>query len=466
MKAPFSEYLNGIVPALRQMLETLGKEYDYVSILSTDSAGLVVHSSKYAKSVSNETMTTERGTVIRVSKDSMYSEYALSDIHPERLEDTIRQVRDELDAQLSLLKIVGAPVYKTGLIPDEPLELFVEEETEQLPEKADVPALVDLMVKISEKGLSMGGNVLDCSVSGQSTHICKVFLSKNRFLRQSYVYSEGAVVVIAADGDQNRASYESVSGLCGPELFAQLEDKLVPAYEKVQVLLKAERVEPGEYEIITSPEVTGLIAHEAFGHGVEMDMFVKNRALGKDYIGKRVGSDKVTMHEGALCARDVTSYAFDDEGTLAGDVTEIENGMLRNGICDALSAVRLGTKPTGNGKRENFAHKAYTRMTNTVFDSGTDTLEEMIASVKHGFLLEGVESGMEDPKHWGIQCIVQCGREIRDGMFTGRVVAPVILTGYVPDLLGGICMVSGDRQVFGSGGCGKGHGGPGPHASG
>ena len=221
--------------------------------------------------------------------------------------------------------------------------------------------------------------------------------------------------------------------------------------------LSAERVEPGEYEIITAPEVTGLIAHEAFGHGVEMDMFVKNRALGKDYIGQRVGSELCSMHEGALCAEDVTSYAFDDEGTLAGDVTEIDRGILKTGICDALAALRLGVEPTGNGKRQNYAHKVYTRMTNTMFDSGDSTLEEMIAATRRGFLLEGMESGMEDPKHWGIQCIIKRGREIVDGKLTGKVVAPIILTGYVPDLLGGICMRSSDREVFGSGGCGKGH---------
>ncbi|MBR1685764.1 MAG: TldD/PmbA family protein, partial [Clostridia bacterium] len=210
-------------------------------------------------------------------------------------------------------------------------------------------------------------------------------------------------------------------------------------------------------ELIPTHEVTGLIAHEAFGHGVEMDMFVKGRALGSEYIGKRVGSDLVTMHEGAKCAVDVTSYAFDDEGTLAGDVIEIDHGILKTGICDALSAIRLGTAPTGNGKRQNFEHKVYTRMTNTLFDSGDATLEDMIASVSHGYLLRGMQSGMEDPKHWGIQCIVERGYEIRDGRLTGKVVSPLIMTGYVPDLLGSISMVSKDREVFGNGGCGKGY---------
>ena len=123
-------------------------------------------------------------------------------------------------------------------------------------------------------------------------------------------------------------------------------------------------------------------------------MFVKERALGAQYLNKRVGSDLVTMHEGALCADSVASYAFDDEGTLAGDVTEIDHGILKTGICDLISALRLGIQPTGNGKRENYSHKVYTRMTNTLFECGNNTLEEMISSIKHGYLLSGTESGM------------------------------------------------------------------------
>ena len=334
---------------------------------------------------------------------------------------------------------------------------FVEKETEIMPEDCELETMVNDLVDICEKAKQMDERVVECYTSAQSTHISKMFISRNRFLRQSYVYSEGSVAVVAANEEDNKFAYKAVSGLKGPEIFRDLSSQLEPCIKMADELLSSERIVPGEYEIITDPSVTGLIAHEAFGHGVEMDMFVKERALGKYYIDKRVGSDKVTMHEGALCAENVTSYAFDDEGTLAGDVTEIENGILKTGICDALSAKRLGTVPTGNGKRENYAHKVYTRMTNTIFDSGTDSLEDMISSIKKGYLLEGCESGMEDPKHWGIQCIVSLGREIIDGKLTGKIVSPVIMTGYVPDLLGNISMVSSDREVFGSGGCGKGH---------
>ena len=457
MKAPFSAYLAGIAPGLKELISLLRQDYPYVSVLSTDSVGFQAAISQRAKNVRRENMTTERGTVVRVCRDGQYAEAAFTGFDPSTPEKTAALIRADLDAQLSVLRETATESYATPLLPDEPRVLFSEMETGRMPETEDLGELIGQLSHISDRAMREGKDLIDCLTRASSTHISKIFLTEKQDLRQSYVYSEGLIAAIASRNGRTEESYEAISGRKGPELFGELEDKLPQVLRAVEELLGAERVIPGEYDIITAPDVTGLIAHEAFGHGVEMDMFVKGRALGQAYLGKRVGSDLVTMHEGALCAEDVTSYAFDDEGTPAGDVTEIDHGVLKTGICDALSALRLGTVPTGNGKRESFSHKVYTRMTNTIFDSGESTLEEMIASVKKGYLLCGSGSGMEDPKHWGIQCITERGYEIVDGKLTGKIVGPVVLTGYVPDLLGSVSMISGDREVFGSGYCGKGH---------
>lgn len=458
MKAPFSAYLTERAGALRELTGLLKEKYEYVSLLATDSVGIALRISQTSKSVSGTNMTTERGVVARVYRGGRYSEYAWNDWDPGKIPELYERICRELNRQFAVLEAAGCEIYETGKLSDEPQVLFVEKEAEILPEMADLSALVEEMTALSDRGVQEIPGALDCGVSAVSTHISKMFLTENRDLRQSYVYTEGSIFAYAPteDGD-TRVTYEGVSGCGGIEILDDLSGKLAGMPETMRDLLSAGKIEPGEYEIITDPSITGLIAHEAFGHGVEMDMFVKNRALGKDYIGKRVGSDLVTMHEGARCEESVTAFVFDDEGTLAGDVTEIDRGILKTGICDALSALRLGTRPTGNGKRENYAHKAYTRMTNTVFDSGENSLEEMIASVSHGYLLKGMESGMEDPKHWGIQCIVSRGYEIRGGKLTGKVVTPVVLTGYVPDLLGNISMASTDRVVEGNGACGKGY---------
>ncbi len=458
MKAPFSAYLDSIEPALRRLVGILGEEFEYVSVLSTDSVGFQLALSQHSKSVTNQNRTTERGSVVRVYRGGRYSEYAFNEFDPEKVTEKAAVISSELQKQFALLELCGSETLETPILDDEPIELFCEKEAEILPETADTAKLIEALQSVSDEGVRTIPGALDCQAGGSSTHISKLFLSKNRTMRQSYVYTEGMYAAFAPSKEgEMKMVYEGVSGLCGPEILFTLKEKIREAPKIMEDVLGSEKIVPGEYDVITSPDVTGLIAHEAFGHGVEMDMFVKGRALGADYIGKRVGSELVTMHEGALCAESVTGYAFDDEGTLAGDVTEIDKGILRAGICDALAAKRLGVKPTGNGKRENYSHKVYTRMTNTLFDSGSDSLEEMIASIEFGYLLAGSESGMEDPKHWGIQCIVSRGYEIRGGKLTGKVVSPIVMTGYVPDLLGNISMASPDRCVFGTGACGKGH---------
>jgi TldD protein len=130
---------------------------------------------------------------------------------------------------------------------------------------------------------------------------------------------------------------------------------------------------------------------------------------------------------------------------------------MRAGISDLLSALALGTPPTGHGRRESFERKAYARMANTFFAGGTDRLEDMIASIRRGYLLEQYSSGMEDPRNWGLQGIVLYGREIADGRLSGRLVSPVIMTGYVPDVLGSVSAATPEVRLTGSGMCGKGY---------
>lgn len=457
MKAKFSEYLNSIAPSLKELIRKLREDFDYVSILATDSTGWTASIGQHVRQVNNDTMTTERGNVVRVYKNGLYSEYSFNVFDPENIDKIYREILHALLRQFELLQMTNTSIFHTQLMADTPRQLFVEMETGSMPEDTDLEAIVKELSEISAEAMHMSEDMIDCRLRAQSTHISKMFLTELSDMRQSYVYSEGMILPILSKDGQTKYSYNGVSGRSGAEIFGQLRTLMKETVDVAKELMTAEQIEPGEYDIITSPEVTGLIAHEAFGHGVEMDMFVKKRALGAQYIDQRVGSDLVTMHEGALCAEGVTSFAFDDEGTLAGDVIEIDHGILRTGICDALSALRLNTHPTGNGKRENFEHKVYTRMTNTVFDSGTDTLEDMIASIQHGYFLNGMQSGMEDPKHWGIQCIIERGYEIKDGKLTGKVVSPIVMTGYVPDLLNSVSMVSTDRKIYGNGACGKGH---------
>ncbi len=453
MQVKMSDYLAQVKPQMKELLRLLRQEFAYASVLCTDVTGTTYRAGQRQISVMDNRFN-ERGFVVRVYDDGSYSEYSFNQY--EDVETLARTITDTLKGELRMLKELGIAQMESPLIHEEALERTMAGEVGMDPHEVSPEEILAHLKRISDAGAAHEG-VIEFQALAAFTQVNKLFLSEQKELLQSYAYAEGMETVIGAGNGKQDMAYQSFSGLKGAEILEEMDGSVELAIAFLRDKLNAEPVKPGMYDVITSPEVTGLIAHEAFGHGVEMDMFVKERALARDYIGKQVASPISSMKDGAASASEVSSYLFDDEGTLAGDTTVIDHGTLTAGISDLLSALRLGTKPTGNGKRQTFERKAYARMTNTFFAPGEDDLERMIASISYGYLLEGMDSGMEDPKHWGIQCAVALGREIRDGKLTGRTVAPVTLTGYVPDLLKSISMISGDQKLFGGGMCGKGY---------
>ena len=453
MQVKMSNYLIEIKPKVVELIKLLSETFDYVSVLSTDVCGTSYRVGQ-RQTIVGDYGFGERGFVARVYYNQTYLEYSFNEIdNVEELANTItKQLKEELIAleELQISKMESPFIYEEEISKEMLGEIEVD------PESIQSSEILDCLKQISDAGAKHEG-IIEFMASMSFAHVNKMFLSNKKDLMQSYAYAEGMIGAIGTNGVKSDMAYESFSGLKGVEILKEMNERVDTVIQNLKDKLNAEPVIPGMYDVIVSPEVAGLIAHEAFGHGVEMDMFVKERALAKDYINEKVASDITCMKDGARSANQVSSYLFDDEGTLGSDTTIIQNGTLVTGISDLLSALRLNTTPTGNGKRESFERKAYARMTNTIFTPGTSTKEEMIASIEDGYLLEGMDSGMEDPKHWGIQCVVAMGREIKNGKLTGKTVAPVTLTGYVPELLKSISMVSNDFELFGSGACGKGH---------
>jgi TldD protein len=450
-----SSFLRDKKAVLKELVQILSKEFKYVSILGTDTKGKTYSVQRTGVSL-NDSSWNERGFVVRVHNGINYSEFSFNTIEEENLNKVSEHIKEKMNYQLQELKASSELNHYNAIEEEELIKNFYGE-VQELPETKSHKEKLQIMTSIKDKGLSLSSLVVDFRVSYSEVHVSKIFLSSKKDLEQSYIWSEGYLFSITRKDNNTKYAYKGFSGLKAVELLKEMEQAIEEVVELSEKLHDAKPVEPGEYEVICTPEISGLIAHEAFGHGVEMDMFVKKRAKAMEYIDKPVASELVTMHDGAASAKDVSSYLFDDEGTLGTDTIVIDKGILKRGISDLLSALKLGTVPTGNGKRESFERKAYTRMTNTFFAPGTDKLEDMIASIKHGYLLDGTMSGMEDPKSWGIQCMIALGKEIVDGKLTGNIVSPVIMTGYVPDLLESITMVSDTVELFGTGACGKGY---------
>ncbi len=448
-----SSYLIKSKPKLKELIKLLSKDYQYVSVLATDVGGTSYRYSQRSCDI-NPYRFAERGFVVRVYLNGTYQEYSFNKI--DDVNELANSIKEQLTAQDKMLKALNVEQYPTALIEEEEIEKqFASTESDNIA----TTSKQDIMNKLKEVSDKYAKKEFIIEAQATFTHvkISKMFLSEKKDLMQSFAYSLSAGALVALKDGKTNMLFTSASGFIGVEIVDQMASKLDETYENLVKLFDAPHITPGEYEVICTPEAAGLIAHEAFGHGLEMDMFVKNRAIAKDHMQEKIASDITDMYDGTDQVIDTASYYFDDEGVLSGTTQILKKGYLVSGMNDLLSAMRLNVKPTGNGRRESFERKAYTRMTNTYFGEGTNTLEEMIASVKYGFLISNGQSGMEDPKHWGIQCVLSRASEIKDGKLTGKVFTPVILTGYVPDLLANISMVGKDIVTNGNGMCGKGY---------
>ncbi len=448
------QIIDQVKPGLQKLVRALRETYPYASVLAVADENRSWSISRGGINISASGRGGGTGYVVRVFDGTGCAEYSFNEFAEENIPELCAVLARRLEEQRAALE--GFEPLPTPPLSDEPAVLKKLSTWRVHPRELGDEAIVEKLTALRKKALDHDGRVLDAQARVSYRACRKLFLSENRDLDQTVMWTTAMVAVLASRGQEIKMAYRPFSNLGGAEVLDEMDRRVEKVADDALELLESQPIVPGEYECVCDPETTGMIVHEAFGHGVEMDMFVKDRALARECVGEYVASPLVTMHDGSAVDEAATMF-FDDEGTLTGDTVIIDRGVLKRGMCDALSASRLGVAPTGNGRRESYERKAYTRMTNTYFQGGEYTPEELIASVKDGFLLEAPSSGMEDPKNWGIQCMVTTAREIKDGKLTGKLFSPIVLTGYVPDLLKSVTMMSKTPVLSGSGYCGKGY---------
>ena len=448
-KIMFDKFLESRKAACKALAEKLQESFSYVGILGSHVLSSAIRVNRKTSSV-GELPESDCGFVIKLNDGGIFYEYSLDDIG----EDT-DALAEKIIKEIKLGKSLECRAISIEAIPSGSLEKHFERETDT--NNYSDAQLLEFCTGVKDKILAADKRIINALCMLRIFEVNKMFVGANRTLTQHYAWINGYAIAVMRDGDKMVQARETANSHLIKDVIELLPQKIDKLVEKAEHLLSAKPITPGVYDVITDPSITGLIAHEAFGHGVEMDQFVKDRALAKQFVGKSVASPICNMRDGAGSCLSVASYFFDDDGVLAGDTQIIKNGILVGGLCDLTSSAQLKYAPTGNGRRESHTHKAYARMTNTFFERGSDKLEDMIASVKHGYMLFETNNGMEDPKNWAIQCTAEYGIEIVDGKLTENYVSPVVMSGYVPDLLKSIDMISDGMEIEGSGMCGKGY---------
>lgn len=227
------------------------------------------------------------------------------------------------------------------------------------------------------------------------------------------------------------------------------------AVRQAQVNLQAEDAPAGNMTVVLGPGWPGILLHEAIGHGLEGDFNRKGTSAFTGRMGERVASDLCTVVDDGTLPGRRGSLSIDDEGTPTENTVLIENGILKGYMQDKLNARLMGVKPTGNGRRESYAHLPMPRMTNTYMLPGSSEPEEIIQSVKKGLYARNFGGGQVDITSGKFVFSTSEAYLIEDGKIT-RPVKGATLIGNGPEVLTKVSMVGNDMQLdSGVGTCGK-----------
>jgi TldD protein len=227
------------------------------------------------------------------------------------------------------------------------------------------------------------------------------------------------------------------------------------AVRQALVNLEAVPAPAGTMTVVLGPGWPGVLLHEAIGHGLEGDFNRKGTSAFANRIGERVASEGCTIVDDGTLSRRRGSLNIDDEGTPTQCTTLIENGVLKGYLQDTLNARLTGSQPTGNGRRESFAHVTLPRMTNTYMRPGPYSPEEIIASVDRGIYAVNFGGGQVDITSGKFVFSASEAYAIENGKL-GAPLKGATLIGNGPDVLTRVSMVGNDLKLDeGVGTCGK-----------
>ena len=266
------------------------------------------------------------------------------------------------------------------------------------------------------------------------------------------------VNVIAEDGDRREQGSSGGGARRGLDYFLEHDRALDFAREAVRLALmnlEATDAPAGTMTVVLGPGWPGVLLHEAVGHGLEGDFNRKGTSAFAGRLGERVAAPGVTVvDDGTLPARR-GSLNVDDEGTPTQNTVLIENGILRGFMQDKLNARLMGTAPTGNGRRESYAHLPMPRMTNTYMLAGDKDPQEILASVDRGLYAVNFGGGQVDITSGKFVFSASEAYLIENGKL-GRPVKGATLIGNGPDVLTRVSMIGNDLELDqGVGTCGK-----------
>ncbi len=266
-----------------------------------------------------------------------------------------------------------------------------------------------------------------------------------------------AVSVVFSNGSSVQNNHCSRSFRMGAEMLTDslLEELASCAVAKLDDRFEATRPKGGRMPVVMGAGASGILLHEAMGHAFEADFNRKGQSVFSDKMGSRVCREGITIVDDGTLKGNRGSLNFDDEGVPAQRTCMVEDGILTSYLHDRVSAAYYNVSPTGNGRRESFRYNPIPRMRATYMESGNDSPEDIIASVKKGIFVDEFANGQVKIGEGDFTFYVKHGYLIEKGRLT-RPVKDINIIGNGPQALADIVAVGNDSRVDnGAWTCGK-----------
>ena len=323
----------------------------------------------------------------------------------------------------------------------------------------DFEAKVRLIEAIDAAARASDPRVRQVSVSfGARYQIIEIVRTDGETYRDVRPLVRINVSVVAGNGDRQESGSHGYGGREGYGRLLETDvwqSAVEAAVRQALTNLEAVEAPAGEMDVVLGPGWPGVMLHEAVGHGLEGDFNRKGASAFAGLMGRQVAARGVTVVDDGTLPGRRGSLSIDDEGTPSGRNVLIEDGVLVGYIQDRQNARLMGMRPTGNGRREGYAHLPMPRMTNTYMLAGDRDPAEILASVKNGIYAVNFGGGQVDITSG--KFVFECTEAYR--IENGKVGAPLkgaMLIGNGPDALTRVSLIGNDLALdSGIGTCGK-----------
>lgn len=437
--APFSpEGPNAIDASIARRLLTVALERggDYADLFfEYNVSGSYAYEEQILKSAGRSV---SAGLGVRVRKGDATGYAYVEDLSPEAMERAARTAAQIADGGGAPAPVGLDPLDVANRYPVDMLSLdLAGEEKRALLKRADEAArAVDRRVQRVE-----------ASLAEQMREIL-IATSDGRLVRDRQPLLRFGIRVIVEDDGKRQSGSSGGGGRVGWTYFdgKSPEQHAKEAVRQALAMLDAREAPAGELEVVLAPGDSGILLHEAVGHGLEADFNRKKTSNYTDQVGERVASELCTVVDDATLMSSRGSINVDDEGQRPEKAVLIEEGILRGYMQDRHSSEFFGTTPTGNGRRESFKSHPMPRMTNTLLLAGPHDPEEIVRSVKKGVYASKFGGGQVDISNGDFVFNLTEGYLIEDGKITAPLKG-VNLIGNGPDVMRKVTMLGSDMEL-------------------